>query len=182
MYKVLTKSLGPIGQPRYRWISIMDDNEALYDEMLASAKELGFRIVTVYDYGGHKEFSIEPKNESQDALFILTWADHINTDQYEHDKGRKFPADWITKVLYYTVRGADHNLPLAIFIPVCLIVIPMWVSKIWNTPLLPFISVIGLIMMLSLVCLRIYDDSRVANHEHKLRMRDDTRGGLNEEF
>lgn len=182
MDQVLTKTLGPIGRPRYRWVTVMDDNEALYDEMLASAKEIGFRIVTTYDYGGHREFSIEPKNEAQDALFILTWAEHINSHQYEHDKKRKYPADWVTKVLYYTVRGADRNLPLAILIPVCMIVIPMWVSKIWNTPFLPVISFIGLVMMLSLVCLRIYDDSRVANHERKLRMEDDTRGGFHEEF
>jgi hypothetical protein len=189
MDQVLTKTLGPIGRPRYRWISLMNNNEPLYNEMLASAKSLGFRVINTFDYGTNKEFTIEPRNEDQDAIFILTWSEHINGAQYEHDKGRKYPADWITKILYYTVQGADRNLPMAMIIPVCMIVIPMWVSKFWNITWVSFISFVGLFMMLTLVFLRVYDDARVSNHEQKLREQDDKdwesqfiSGGLHEKF
>jgi hypothetical protein len=189
MSQVLHKTIGPIGKARYHWISHAIGNDPLYQEIKANAIANDFKLITEYDNGYQLEFTIEAKNEAADALFVLTWADHIDFTKYENDKNRKFPADWITKVLYYTVRNAERSLPLTLLLTFSVVAGPTIASKIWNVPYLGVISALGMTALMTLVFLRSYDDIRQNRHEQKQRQKDEEEwekkfasGGLHETF
>lgn len=147
----------------------------MFADIRASFLDLGFSIICEYGnpyHDGPHEFLVEAKTEEADALFVLTWSQYINSNQYTHDKARKLPADWITFVLHYSLRiGQDH---LGYVFPslILITVVPVLLSHFYNMLGLMFISFTGYVGMLFLVVLRVYDDYRQSRHERKQRMLD----------
>jgi hypothetical protein len=179
MNQVLYKSLGPIGRPRYRWIDGTGHHCHMFAEVRESCLSLGFKIICEYghdDFGIPHEFIVEAKNEEADALFLLTWSQHINTDSYHHDKNRKLPADWITKVLYYTIKAGEDRLGFVLPVLCAVMISPILLDHFYKIPQLLYVTLAGYSAMMFLVFLRIYDDHRLSKHERKLRKLDNMPG------
>lgn len=164
------KVYGPIGQTQYRagydWSHDPVQVQQIYD----SAMEMGFRKVMYYDYGDHAEWRIEAKDEAMEALFRLTWQDSIDVEQYNNDKAKKLPPDWITKLLYYTVKYGERNFPFFLLVITALAIGPIYISKWLDMPKLMWLTMVVNLAMTTLGLLRIYDDDRIRSHERKLSM------------
>jgi hypothetical protein len=179
MTTLIEKVFGPIGQTQYRAGFHWDGDPAVVQQIYDSAMEMGFRKMMYYDYGDHAEWLIQAKDEEMEALFRLTWHDEIDVVRFEHDKKIKFPPDWITKLLYYTVKYGERNFPLMLILLILFAISPVLLSKLLDIPRLMWGTMVVVGLMTSLAFIRVYDDMRIQKHERKLFHRG---GGLHEEF
>lgn len=171
------KVFGPIGQTRYRVGYLVNDNPSISQEIYDSAMHMGFRSLMTYDNGNNLEFLIEAKNEEMEALFRLTWSDMIDSSSYDHDKARSFPPDWLSVLLYYTIRQLERNFTVTFVLTIILAMTPVFLTTFLNNNDWIWLTFLVIGSMTILGILRSYDDHRKTNYERKMRI-----SGLHEEF
>jgi hypothetical protein len=166
---ILSKSLGPVGKARYRYTNQHGPDEE-YQEMKRACEAAGFKLIYDDTRWLVHEFMFEVRKIEDDAIFVLTWADVIDFAEYEHGLIHNFPADWLTKLMYYTRRFAERNIGMTIIVMIGIAMIPIIMAAVFDSK--AWYIVTSWIMMLysGFAVLGQYDDWRIKRHERKFNV------------